>query len=135
VFLADFLAGLLAILALKGHTRFSARTGVLDAALRETLAQLRPAAEKTRVRARFRLASDALARPNSNLSKALARLEADGLVRRSTEEFVVSLSGPQAYVELEALPVPLEFVERAAKVFLKRHAIARIRHGRAARVT
>jgi len=126
----DFLVGLFAVLALKGRLSWRAEHGVLDRALAETMEAVSDVAEKLRVRPRFRLAGDSLARPASNLARALSQMEHEGVIRIDGGELAVILSEAQAYVELEALPFPLAFAERAAKTFAKRHAVARIRHGR-----
>lgn len=130
VHLVDFLAGLLAVLALKERARFPIEAGAFDTALYETVRLIEPLAERVRVRPRFRLAPDALLRPNSNLSHALARLAGQGVLRKRDGRWETALSPVEAYVELEALPYPLAYAERAAKVFLKRHAVARVRRVR-----
>jgi len=132
VHLVDFLAGVFAVLAMRGTTRLRAEPGVLDTALHETLKALVPVAEKLRVRPRFRITSTALGRSSSNLSRALRQLETEGVIERSGGDLLVRLTPTEAYVDLEALPFPLGFAERAAKALVRRHAIARIRHARRA---
>jgi hypothetical protein len=125
--LEDFLAGFVAVLALKGRPRLRSEPGVLDRALAGTVADCAKVAERLRLAFGFRLRVDALRRPDSNLSMAFRALEARGLLvppGPGQSEYEIPLGRHEAIEVLNGLPWRLELFERAANAFRRRQVMA-----------
>ncbi len=128
--LVEFLEGILAVLAFRGRRTLEAQRGAFARALAETVDVMRPMADRYKVTLSFRVRSDSALVGRSTLAQALKRLQVDGVVLVSEGQVQIQAGEAAAYVLLEALPAPIQFYERAAKAFLRRYEVARIRAAR-----
>ena len=130
--LEDFLVGLFAVLAFRGRLAVPGRGALLEEAAIQTIADLRPVADRYRVTLPFRILSGAMGRPSSNLMRALRKLERDGVLAHAEDGLTLRFSPNAAYGTLAALAAPVAFYERAAKAFQRAYAVARARQLRRA---
>lgn len=126
----EFVTGILAVLAYRGRPRLLLVSGVFEPALLDAVEHTSKQAQRERLDVRFRVAKDALHRKTSNLSRLVARLVDEGVIRRAQEPEAASEIAwrkEEAYGYLARTPIPVHYLERAAKSFAASMETRRIR--------
>jgi hypothetical protein len=125
--LDEFVQGILAVLAYRGKTRLQLVAGVLDVALAQTMDVVAKQMARERLQPTFRLGSVGGKKLHAGLQASLGKLRKAGHIRDDGEWTILAWNPHDAFLWLSATVLPLNFLERAAKVFYGQHETARIR--------
>lgn len=130
VTLDEFVRGIFAVLAFRERPRLHLVSGVFEAALQDAVSLTAKMAERERLDVRFRITPEALANKTSNLSRLVAQLIDEGVVQTTADAesaSVIAWRKQEAYAYLARTPIPVNFLERAAKFFANSMETRRIR--------
>jgi hypothetical protein len=104
--------------------------GLFEAALQDSLELTRKLADRERLDVRFRVPDGALAKPTSTLSKMVQRLVEASILRPGADAEAAAeivWRKEEAYAYLSRTPIPVNYLERAAKTFANSMETRRIR--------